>query len=74
MEDNGPGIPEAALRRLQQSEPAKDNAPRGMGLSIVGALAAKEKILVTCRTQSGQGTSISLLFPSINPTSNQGEK
>jgi nitrogen-specific signal transduction histidine kinase len=74
MEDNGPGIPEAALRRLQQSEPATDNAPRGMGLSIVGALAAKEKILVTCRTQSGQGTSISLLFPSINPTSIQGEK
>jgi HD-like signal output (HDOD) protein/nitrogen-specific signal transduction histidine kinase len=74
MEDNGPGIPEAALRHLQQSEPATDNAPRGMGLSIVGALAAKEKILVTCRTQSGQGTSISLLFPSINPTSIQGEK
>ena len=74
MEDNGPGIPEAALRRLQQCEPATDNAPRGMGLSIVGALAAKEKILVTCRTQAGQGTSISLLFPSIIPSSTQGEK
>ena len=74
MEDNGPGIPEAALHRLQQTEPATDNAPRGMGLSIVGALAAKEKILVTCRTKAGQGTSISLLFPCIIPSSIQGKK
>jgi two-component system cell cycle sensor histidine kinase PleC len=74
VRDNGPGIPEAALHRLQQTEPATDNAPRGMGLSIVGALAAKEKILVTCRTKAGQGTSISLLFPCIIPSSIQGKK
>jgi signal transduction histidine kinase len=44
-----------------------------MGLSIVGALAAKEGILITCRTQPGRGTLMSLLFPGAI-TSNTQEK
>lgn len=71
LEDNGPGIPETALSRLQQSETTPSNAARGMGLSIVGALAAKEGILITCRTQVGRGTLMSLLFPGAVPSNTQ---
>ena len=71
LEDNGPGIPETALSRLQQSETPPSNAARGMGLSIVGALAAKEGILITCRTQAGRGTLMSLLFPGAIPSTPQ---
>jgi signal transduction histidine kinase len=74
MDDNGPGIPELSLRRLEQTEAVSAETPRGMGLSIVGSLAAKEGILITCRTKAGQGTSISLLFPCAEQTSNSGEK
>lgn len=74
LEDNGPGIPETALNRLQQSESAPPNAARGMGLSIVGALAAKEGILITCRTQPSHGTLMSLLFPAALPSNSQVQK
>lgn len=74
LDDNGPGIPETALSRLQQSETPPAHAPRGMGLSIVGALAAQEGILITCRTQAGRGTSMSLLFPGLAPPNTQENK
>lgn len=64
LQDSGPGLPAAAVRRLQ--EPDAGDAPageRGYGLSIVGALARQMGVEIMCRTRAGEGTSISLLLP-----------
>lgn len=64
IEDNGPGLPPDALRRLYGSAPVEVRAGgRGMGLSIVAALAKRAGIEITCRTRPKQGTRISLLLP-----------
>lgn len=62
MDDTGPGMPEAALRRLHGEEDG-GAGPRGLGLSIVGVLARRQGIAVTCRSRTGGGTSIALLLP-----------
>ena len=62
MDDTGPGMPEAALRRLHGEEDA-GAGPRGLGLSIVRVLARRQGIVVTCRSRPGEGTSIALLLP-----------
>ncbi len=62
MDDTGPGMPEAALRRLRGEEDA-GAGPRGLGLSIVRVLARRQGIVVTCRSRAGEGTSIALLLP-----------
>lgn len=63
MDDNGPGMSEAAMRSIHHTSESTDTAPRGHGLSIVGALASRQNIPITCRSQPGKGTSIALLLP-----------
>lgn len=63
MDDNGPGMSEAAMRSIHQAPEAGSTTPRGHGLSIVGALASRQNIPITCRSQPGKGTSIALLLP-----------
>lgn len=64
IEDNGPGLPADALRRLYGGAPVEMRpGGRGMGLSIVAALAKRAGVEVTCRTRPKQGTRISLLLP-----------
>jgi HD-like signal output (HDOD) protein/signal transduction histidine kinase len=63
IEDNGPGMSEAAMRALHRAADGQLGATRGMGLSIVGALAHRLEIPVSCRSKAGHGTMISLLLP-----------
>jgi len=63
IEDNGPGMSEAAVRALHRAADGQLGATRGMGLSIVGALAHRLGIPVSCRSKAGHGTMISLLLP-----------
>ena len=63
LDDTGPGMSEAAMRAIHGPLDAAGSAARGMGLSIVGTLAARQGIPITCRSQSGKGTSIALLIP-----------
>ena len=63
MDDNGPGMSETTMRSIHQLPESIGTASRGMGLSIVGALASRQNIPITCRSQLGKGTSIALLLP-----------
>ena len=63
MDDNGPGMSETTMRSIHQPPESSGTASRGMGLSIVGALASRQNIPITCRSQLGKGTSIALLLP-----------
>lgn len=63
MDDNGPGMSEAAMRSIHRPAESDGTAPRGHGLSIVGTLASRQNIPITCRSQPGKGTSIALLLP-----------
>lgn len=63
LDDTGPGMTEAAMRAIHRPLEAAGSATRGMGLSIVGTLAARQGIPITCRSQPGKGTSIALLIP-----------
>ncbi|MCG2578400.1 HDOD domain-containing protein [Dechloromonas sp. XY25] len=63
VDDNGPGMPEETIQSLYRPKPISDTAQRGLGLSVVGSLAKKEGVLITCRSQIGAGTSIALLIP-----------
>ncbi|NMG76955.1 HDOD domain-containing protein [Aromatoleum diolicum] len=63
MLDTGPGMPEEAIRKLSFPEDAHATAERGLGLSIVGKLAAKIGCNITCRSKAGVGTTLSLLLP-----------
>lgn len=63
MDDNGPGMSDAAMRSIHHHADASASGLRGMGLSIVGALARRQSIPITCRSQAGKGTSIALLLP-----------
>lgn len=68
LDDTGPGMTEAAMRAIHHPIESAGAAARGMGLSIVGTLAARQGIPITCRSQPGKGTSIALLIPrSDNP-------
>lgn len=66
VEDNGPGMSEVAMQAIHRPLEARLGEPRGIGLSIVGALARRQGIPVTCRSQPGSGTVISFLLPSEN--------
>lgn len=67
LEDNGPGMSATALKALHQPPGSERiDATRGIGLSIVGTLAQRLGIPVTCRSQSGEGTIISLLLPTAD--------
>ncbi|PKO36429.1 MAG: histidine kinase [Betaproteobacteria bacterium HGW-Betaproteobacteria-6] len=63
VDDNGPGMAEDTIQALYRPKPVADTAQRGIGLSVVGSLARREGILITCRSQLGAGTSIALLIP-----------
>ena len=63
MEDNGPGMSEAVMSALHRSADEQLGARRGVGLSIVGALARRLEAPVSCRSKAGHGTMISLLLP-----------
>jgi HD-like signal output (HDOD) protein/signal transduction histidine kinase len=63
LDDSGPGMTEAAMRAIHRPLETTGAAARGMGLSIVGTLAARQGIPITCRSQPGKGTSIALLIP-----------
>lgn len=63
MDDNGPGMSEAAMRSIHRTPDNTASGKRGIGLSIVGELASRQGIPVTCRSQAGKGTSIALLLP-----------
>ena len=63
VDDNGPGMPEETIQSIYRPKPITDTAQRGIGLSVVGSLAKKEGVLITCRSQIGTGTSIALLIP-----------
>lgn len=63
VDDNGPGMSEETIQTIYRPKPVTDDAQRGFGLSMVGSLAKREGILITCRSQIGIGTSIALLIP-----------
>ncbi len=63
VDDNGPGMPEETIQSIYRPKPIADTGQRGLGLSVVGSLAKKEGVLITCRSQMGIGTSIALLIP-----------
>ncbi|HRI90204.1 MAG: HDOD domain-containing protein [Candidatus Accumulibacter sp.] len=63
IEDNGPGMSAMAMSALHRAAEGRLGATRGIGLSIVGALAHRLGIPVSCRSKAGQGTMISLLLP-----------
>jgi signal transduction histidine kinase len=65
MDDNGPGMSDAAMRSIHTPPEPTASGRRGLGLSIVGELARKQGIPITCRSQAGKGTSIALLLPKI---------
>jgi len=63
LDDDGPGMPEASRRALDRPADTVGATPRGIGLALVGTLAARQGILVDCRTEPGQGAHITLLLP-----------
>ena len=63
VDDNGPGMSEETIQAIYRPKPISDTTQRGIGLSVVGSLAKREGILITCRSQIGAGTSIALLIP-----------
>lgn len=68
FEDNGPGMSEAVIARLHRPAEGHEALGRGIGLSIVGRLASQLHIPVTCRSRVGEGTTISLLLPTPEPS------
>lgn len=68
VDDNGPGMSGETIQAIYRPKPISDAAQRGIGLSVVGSLARKEGILITCRSQIGAGTSIALLIPKNRAT------
>lgn len=69
---NSPALRLGKEVKIYRPKPITDTAQRGIGLSVVGSLAKREGILITCRSQIGSGTSIALLIPK-NRTSASGQ-
>jgi HD-like signal output (HDOD) protein/signal transduction histidine kinase len=63
MQDTGPGMPDAAIRSLSFPDETRTEGDRGLGLSIVGRLAATMGCTITCRSKTGTGTTLSLMLP-----------
>lgn len=67
LEDDGPGMSATTLKALHQPPGSERlDGTRGIGLSIVGTLTQRLGIPVTCRSQAGEGTIISLLLPTTD--------
>jgi len=62
-DDNGPGMSDEAMRSIHVPSETRGNTARGMGLSIVGTLADRQGIPITCLSRAGKGTSVALLLP-----------
>lgn len=73
MDDNGPGMSDAAMHSIHHPVDANRTGPRGLGLSIVGTLATRQGIPITCRSQAGKGTSIALLIPKFGTESSAAD-
>jgi len=71
IEDNGPGMSAEAMEAIYRPIEARVGDSRGVGLSIVGALARRQEIPVTCRSRQGSGTVISFLLPDQGRSDNQ---
>jgi HD-like signal output (HDOD) protein/signal transduction histidine kinase len=65
IDDNGPGMSERQMRSIHGTPDLASSSQRGMGLSIVGELASRQGIPITCRSQPSKGTSIALLLPRL---------
>ena len=64
LSDSGPGLPEEVLERLfQPLDPNRRPGHSGIGLSIVAALVERLNGQITCQSNSGHGTSFSILLP-----------
>ncbi|MBK7676850.1 MAG: HDOD domain-containing protein [Candidatus Accumulibacter sp.] len=72
IDDNGPGMNEAAMSALHRPANGRIGSARGIGLSVVGALAQRLGIPVTCRSKPGLGTMIALLLPTPDRREPQG--
>lgn len=68
MLDDGPGMPESAMRAIQLPADSAGSGQRGMGLPIVGELARRQGIEVICLSQKDKGTCVALLFPKTDIT------
>jgi HD-like signal output (HDOD) protein/signal transduction histidine kinase len=64
IEDNGPGMSAQAMAAIYRPPETRLGEARGVGLSIVGTLARRQGIPVTCRSGQDSGTVISFLLPS----------
>ena len=65
MDDNGPGMSDDAMRAIYKPRDNVGSSPRGIGLSIVGELARRQGIAISCHSLPGKGTSIALLLPKL---------
>jgi two-component system cell cycle sensor histidine kinase/response regulator CckA len=72
--DNGPGMPEATLKKaFDPFFTTKNRAEnRGMGLAIVHRIVTEHGGHISCKSQRGIGTTFQILFPAIaeNPSTN----
>lgn len=66
LQDSGPGMPEAAIQALSFPDRVQAEGDRGLGLSIVGRLAAGIGCTISCRSKPGAGTTLSLLLPAAD--------
>lgn len=63
IEDDGPGLPESALRGLHLPLTQAGDTTHGIGLPLVGELARRQGIALTCYNRARQGTVFALLLP-----------
>ncbi|MFZ5482822.1 MAG: HDOD domain-containing protein [Pseudomonadota bacterium] len=63
IEDDGPGLPESALRGLHRPLAQAGDATHGIGLTLVGELARRQGIALTSYNRARQGTVFALLLP-----------
>jgi nitrogen-specific signal transduction histidine kinase len=67
LSDSGPGLPPDVMQCLfQPLEPDRRPGHSGIGLSIVASLVERLGGIITCQSDSGQGTTFSILLPRTN--------
>ncbi|MEI6704965.1 MAG: ATP-binding protein, partial [Deltaproteobacteria bacterium] len=67
LSDSGPGLPPDVMQRLfQPLEPDRRPGHSGIGLSIVASLVERLGGIITCQSDSGHGTTFSILLPRTN--------